>query len=137
MNKSEVTSQCTEEGFVRVVRNIVFVRCFLYNFRKVTIMNVTNMGKQVMFDLVVQATNQPRKNTATIREVCRCLHLMNRPAIFHFAILSNFEQFSFAYNMCSLKDQCEDQSRNRLHHKESNHNYPPWNWYQKNWKNDF
>lgn len=59
VQRSQVRSAGFGKGLVSVVRNTKFTRRIFYDFRQFRIVEVTNIRKQMVFDLEIQSTRIP------------------------------------------------------------------------------
>lgn len=50
---SAMTLQCRKKRGIAVIRYPKFLRCFFDNWRQPSIMNMRDMGKEVVFDLKI------------------------------------------------------------------------------------
>ncbi len=88
-----VAAQALEQGAVvaksfckswrRVIRQAKLRSCFPDDFGQLAVMYVTDVGKQVVFDLVVQSTDKPGEQAVVRREIGSREHLVHSPGIFH------------------------------------------------------
>ena len=114
-----VLDQGLAEGVEAVVRQIVFNSRFANNFRKVAVVNMANVGEQVMFYLVVQTTYIPRKQARFWGEVGRVEQLAHRPISFDIAAFVGHWIIAGRYHVGWLKNHAQDQTCHHLHGQEA------------------
>ena len=103
----EVAFDCTKKRLVLVIRNAKLLCSFLYDEGDFSIMDMANIRKQMMLNLVVKPTDQPGEKLTAFSEVSSCLHLMNCPVVLHVSIFITYKKVSFFDDMSGLENQCE------------------------------
>ena len=103
-----------------------FSASLLNNYRDGRIIDVADSRKQVMFDLKVQAAQQPGCHTAAPGKVYGRLHLMDGPGVFNSPIfLSRQRKLCLLDAVRELKDdaqhQAEHQRRYRVEQRDDPH----------------
>src|SRR5687768_9344908 len=83
--KSHMRGYSGTYPFVFYVLNAVFLAGFLNDLADSRIMYMRYFGKQMVFYLEIQSTNQPTYQFIPGGKIGRCFQLVNSPFIFHFA----------------------------------------------------
>ena len=68
-----VFPHCTYKSFIYMIRQAIFLCFWLYNFWNGFIVNMADIGKKVVFNLIVQSANQPWKDFTPGRIITRCI----------------------------------------------------------------
>lgn len=103
-----------QKGWQYMIRQVEFLSGFLYDFGKGGIMYVADLRKQVVLDLIIQATDKPGSDHAVGAKISGIAHLMFRPAMFHFRFIGRLGEGRRFHHMRRLKDTGEGQSADAL-----------------------
>lgn len=121
-----VSSQGAAERAVNVVRQTKLMAHLLNNLRDCRVVCVADLGEEVVFDLVVQSTEQPGEHAAALSEVNRGSHLMHRPGVFHAASIADGQRkLSLLIAVGQLKHNTQNNARYHDNQAVKEQHHPP------------
>ena len=109
-----------------LIRQAKFFGSFAYDWRQVAEVDVANLRKQVMFDLVIQSTTHPSKNARTCAEVGGRFQLVRKAIVFHARPFFSFGEVQVFQNMCGLENGSEDEACYGMHDHPTDQYLPEW-----------
>src|SRR6218665_1595843 len=138
-----VSSHLTQERYMRRNRipnaavfdvlNAIFLASLLDDLADRRIMYVRNFREKMVFNLEVQATNEPADDLVACCKVRRGLQLVDRPFIFHFTrCIVRQREMRVLNSMSELEYDAEHKACNNSHGDESN--YPGYKTYEIDWQ---
>src|SRR5688572_16680131 len=120
-----MTDDGVNKPALRFIRKPKLLSSGLHYGRNFLVMNMTNIRKQMMFNLKIQSTNIPREKCTVIRKVCRGMQLVNSPAIIHFSVVVWHRKFCAIDDVSRLKNDRKNESCNVMHRHKSDQPLPP------------
>jgi hypothetical protein len=99
-------------------------RDFLYNPSDRGVMHAADFRKQMVFNLVVEATHVPGQQSVRGGEIGGGFHLVNQPFVFDSAVVVSGNEFGFVNYVSHLEHNAQDPSGDQVHDQVSGHDLP-------------
>lgn len=122
-----VITQGNQEGRLYVIRQAKPFGGFPDDAGKLRVMYVANVREQVVFDLIVQATNKPRHDAALRRKVGSSEQLVDCPAILQVAGIIRDRVSRVIHNVRRLEYTGGHEAQDEVHHGKEQKGHIPGN----------
>src|SRR5688572_29105993 len=120
-----MTGQGPDERPGALVRQVKFTDCLAHDPCNLAVMNMTQIGKEVVFDLIIKSTDEPREPSAFIAKVCGRVQLVYRPVVFKAVVRIRKWKFRAFNHMGWLKNNGKNEPGDVMHEEQSQQDLPP------------